>query len=66
MTSGQMWNHIRGPPIMHRNPKGGGVSYIHGSSSGQFVIETYLIILLSKFTLLLYICNIILIYIDIN
>ena len=45
MTSGQMWNHIRGPPLMHRTQKG--VSYIHHSSSGQFVIETYIIILLN-------------------
>lgn len=47
MTSGQMWNHIRGPPIMQRTPKGG-VNYIHGSSSGQFVIETYIIFFLSE------------------
>jgi len=45
MTSGQMWNHIRGPPLMHRTQKG--VNYIHGSSSGQFVIETYIIIFLN-------------------
>ena len=23
MTSGQMWNHIRGPPMLHRNPQTG-------------------------------------------
>jgi len=23
MTSGQMWNHIRGPPFMHKNPQTG-------------------------------------------
>ncbi|RWS15392.1 tumor suppressor candidate 3-like isoform X2, partial [Dinothrombium tinctorium] len=45
MTSGQMWNHIRGPPLMHRSPKG--VSYVHGSSGGQLVIETYIIIILN-------------------
>lgn len=45
MTSGQMWNHIRGPPLMHRTNKG--VSYIHGSSGGQFVIETYIIFILN-------------------
>lgn len=45
MTSGQMWNHIRGPPLMHRSNKG--ISYIHGSSSGQFVVETYIIIALN-------------------
>ena len=25
MTSGQMWNHIRGPPVMHKNPSTGQV-----------------------------------------
>uniref|UniRef100_A0A0L8HYT1 Tumor suppressor candidate 3 n=1 Tax=Octopus bimaculoides TaxID=37653 RepID=A0A0L8HYT1_OCTBM len=35
MTSGQMWNHIRGPPFMHRNPHTGQMHYIHGSSQGQ-------------------------------
>ncbi|XP_074649706.1 dolichyl-diphosphooligosaccharide--protein glycosyltransferase subunit TUSC3-like [Tubulanus polymorphus] len=47
MTSGQMWNHIRGPPFMHRNPQTGQVHYIHGSSQGQFIIETYIVILLN-------------------
>lgn len=41
MISGQMWNHIRGPPFMQRTQKG--VSYIHGSQQGQFVAETYFI-----------------------
>lgn len=45
MTSGQMWNHIRGPPLMHRTPRG--ISYVHGSSSAQFVVETYIIIILN-------------------
>ncbi|KAJ6668589.1 hypothetical protein lerEdw1_012071 [Lerista edwardsae] len=26
MTSGQMWNHIRGPPYAHKNPQNGQVS----------------------------------------
>ncbi|XP_052795345.1 tumor suppressor candidate 3-like [Mya arenaria] len=47
MTSGQMWNHIRGPPVMHKNPSTGAVNYIHGSSQGQFVAETYLVMLLN-------------------
>lgn len=47
MTSGQMWNHIRGPPYAHRNPQSGQVSYIHGSSQGQFVAETHIIFLLN-------------------
>lgn len=41
MISGQMWNHIRNPPLMQRSQNG--ISYIHGSSSGQFIIETYII-----------------------
>lgn len=41
MTSGQMWNQIRGPPMMHQN------SYIHGSSQGQFIIETYIVFALN-------------------
>lgn len=47
MISGQMWNHIRGPPLFHKG-QNGGVSYIHGSSQGQFVIETYIVMFLSK------------------
>ncbi|KAK7503814.1 hypothetical protein BaRGS_00004937 [Batillaria attramentaria] len=46
MTSGQMWNHIRGPPLMHRNPSTGQMHYIHGSSQGQFIMETYIVMLL--------------------
>lgn len=47
MTSGQMWNHIRGPPFMHRNPNTGQVNYIHGSSQGQFIVETYIVMFLN-------------------
>lgn len=47
MISGQMWNHIRGPPLMHRGPNGG-IAYIHGSSQAQLVIETYIVMFLSK------------------
>lgn len=46
MTSGQMWNHIRGPPFMHRASRGT-VAYIHGSSGGQFIVETYIVIVLN-------------------
>lgn len=46
MISGQMWNHIRGPPLMHRNQQGS-ITYIHNSSQGQFIVETYIIIILS-------------------
>ncbi|KAL1261358.1 hypothetical protein QQF64_006623 [Cirrhinus molitorella] len=45
MTSGQMWNHIRGPPYAHKNPNSGQVSYIHGSSQAQFVAETHIVLL---------------------
>ncbi|XP_021261349.1 magnesium transporter protein 1 isoform X3 [Numida meleagris] len=47
MTSGQMWNHIRGPPYAHKNPHTGQVSYIHGSSQAQFVAETHIVLLFS-------------------
>ncbi|KAL4130818.1 hypothetical protein QTP88_008199 [Uroleucon formosanum] len=46
MISGQMWNHIRGPPLMHRNQQGI-ITYIHNSSQGQFIVETYIIIILN-------------------
>ncbi|XP_028923437.1 magnesium transporter protein 1 [Ornithorhynchus anatinus] len=45
MTSGQMWNHIRGPPYAHKNPHTGQVNYIHGSSQAQFVVETHIVLL---------------------
>jgi len=44
MTSGQMWNHIRGPPLVQKTQTG--QVFIHGSSQGQFVFETYFIFLL--------------------
>jgi len=46
MISGQMWNHIRGPPLVHKT-QNGGVAYIHGSSQGQLVVETYIVMFLS-------------------
>ncbi len=46
-VSGQMWNHIRSPPFVHKSSSGG-VSYIHGSSQGQLVVETYIVMFLSK------------------
>merc|ERR1719402_1689683 len=45
MISGQMWNHIRGPPFIHKT-QNGGVAYIHGSSQGQFVLETYFVMMI--------------------
>lgn len=47
MTSGQMWNHIRGPPFVHRT-NAGNIAYVHGSSQGQFVLETYIVMGISK------------------
>lgn len=47
MTSGQMWNHIRGPPFLHRNPQTGSMHYIHGSSQGQFIFETYIVLIVN-------------------
>jgi oligosaccharyltransferase complex subunit gamma len=49
MVSGQMWNHIRSPPFVHK-AQNGGISYFHGSSQGQLVFETYIVMVLSKFT----------------
>lgn len=46
MISGQMWNHIRGPPFIHKSPNGN-VAYIHGSSQGQFVLETHIVMVLN-------------------
>jgi len=51
MVSGQMWNHIRGPPFLHKAPNGG-IAYIHGSSQGQLVIETYIVMFLNAMIVL--------------
>uniref|UniRef100_A0A8D0QHZ7 Dolichyl-diphosphooligosaccharide--protein glycosyltransferase subunit MAGT1 n=1 Tax=Sus scrofa TaxID=9823 RepID=A0A8D0QHZ7_PIG len=45
MTSGQMWNHIRGPPYAHKNPHTGHVSNsctdeCHGSSA--YIQQNYI------------------------
>ena len=34
MTSGQMWNHIRGPPYAHKNPNTGQVVSYPGPMGG--------------------------------
>lgn len=47
MVSGQMWNHIRSPPFLHKT-QNGGVSYVHSSSQGQLVVETYIVMFLSE------------------
>ncbi|KAL6252241.1 hypothetical protein P5V15_014782 [Pogonomyrmex californicus] len=46
MTSGQMWNHIRGPPFVHKSPNGN-TAFIHGSSQGQFIMETYIVMVIN-------------------
>ncbi|KAK4288944.1 hypothetical protein Pmani_038061 [Petrolisthes manimaculis] len=46
MTSGQMWNHIRGPPFLQKTQQGN-IAYIHGSSQAQFIVETYIVALLN-------------------
>ena len=44
-VSGQMWNHIRGPPFFHRTKNG--PVYINGGSHGQFVLESYIVAVLN-------------------
>ncbi|XP_065213399.1 magnesium transporter protein 1-like isoform X3 [Planococcus citri] len=46
MTSGQMWNHMRSPPFITRNPSGG-VNYVLPSSHSQLIGETYMVFLLN-------------------
>ncbi|KAG9509675.1 Magnesium transporter protein 1 [Fragariocoptes setiger] len=45
MTSGQMWNQIRGAPFMQKTREG--IAWIHAGSSGQYVIETYLVLFMN-------------------
>ncbi|EGT56520.1 hypothetical protein CAEBREN_22805 [Caenorhabditis brenneri] len=44
--SGQMWNHIRGPPFMINNPQTKEPSFIHGSTQFQLIAETYIVAVL--------------------
>ncbi|VDN02714.1 unnamed protein product [Thelazia callipaeda] len=44
--SGQMWNHIRGPPFVITNPHTRETSFIHGSTQYQLLAETYLVAIL--------------------
>uniref|UniRef100_A0A0K0DX98 Dolichyl-diphosphooligosaccharide--protein glycosyltransferase subunit MAGT1 n=1 Tax=Strongyloides stercoralis TaxID=6248 RepID=A0A0K0DX98_STRER len=41
--SGQMWNHIRGPPFAINNPKTGSATFIHSSTQYQLISETYIV-----------------------
>lgn len=45
MTSGQMWNHIRGAALMQRGRNHD--SYIHSSSNTQYIVETYLVMFIN-------------------
>uniref|UniRef100_A0A183CFZ3 Magnesium transporter protein 1 n=1 Tax=Globodera pallida TaxID=36090 RepID=A0A183CFZ3_GLOPA len=44
--SGQMWNHIRGPPFVMTNPQTRETSLIHGSTQYQLIAETYIVLAL--------------------
>lgn len=44
--SGQMWNHIRGPPFVMTHPQTRETSFIHGSTQFQLVAETYIVFLM--------------------
>lgn len=40
MTSGQMWNHIRGPPYAHKNPSTGQiVRWMQMINLKQFIMQ---------------------------
>lgn len=41
--SGQMWNQIRGPPMVYRNPQTGVVGFFAGGHGYQFIAETYIV-----------------------
>jgi len=41
--SGQMWNQIRGPPLVHRNAQTGQVGFFAGGHGYQFIAETYIV-----------------------
>lgn len=41
--SGQMWNQIRGPPLVYRNPQTGQVGFFAGGHGYQFIAETYIV-----------------------
>ncbi|CAF0962488.1 unnamed protein product [Brachionus calyciflorus] len=41
--SGQMWNQIRGPPMVYRNPQTGQVVYMSDDNDFQLVAETLIV-----------------------
>uniref|UniRef100_A0A7E4UV88 Magnesium transporter protein 1 n=1 Tax=Panagrellus redivivus TaxID=6233 RepID=A0A7E4UV88_PANRE len=42
--SGQMWNHIRGPPFVMTHPQSRETSIIHSSTQYQLILETYVVL----------------------
>ncbi|CAH8564944.1 unnamed protein product [Heterobilharzia americana] len=45
--SGQVYNHIRGPPLFHAAPPKGEIkAFIYGGSDYQFVAETFIVMIL--------------------
>merc|ERR1712048_110014 len=44
MTSGQMWNHIRGPPPMGRTQHG--MAFVARGSQQQYIFETYWVLII--------------------
>uniref|UniRef100_A0A1I7ULR8 Dolichyl-diphosphooligosaccharide--protein glycosyltransferase subunit MAGT1 n=1 Tax=Caenorhabditis tropicalis TaxID=1561998 RepID=A0A1I7ULR8_9PELO len=54
--SGQMWNHIRGPPFMINNPQTKEPSFIHGSTQFQLIAETYIVAVLYALVAVGFIC----------
>lgn len=48
MTSGQMWNHIRGPPYAHKNPHTGQVVSLFFIFFSAFLLYFYRIRLILK------------------
>jgi len=44
--SGQMWNHMKGPPFMMTLPQTREAAFIHGSTQYQLIAETYIVLAL--------------------
>ncbi|VDP72759.1 unnamed protein product, partial [Schistosoma mattheei] len=45
--SGQVYNHIRGPPLFHAPPPNGEIkAFIYDGSDYQFVAETFIVMIL--------------------
>lgn len=54
--SGQMWNHIRGPPFMITNPQTKEAQFVHGSTQFQLISETYIVAFLYALISIGFIC----------